>query len=309
MTSLIQTFLQILPVFFLVGLGYLLRSIRLLDAGFVQSLSRLVFYVFLPPLMFLGIAQTRLSESFEPAVIGWSLLGVAIFGILTFLATARWLEPSQRGVLAQGASRSNLAFVGLAILLNLHGDTILGKAAVFIAFQAFLINLLTILFLLLPHYSLKNPSNWRRIGTQLALNPIVLGCAFGMAFSALGYELSETFKRTMKDLAAPTLPLALLTVGASLGGSPMRNRLGLVMLATLLKLVLLPALIWLLLDAAGVSNPSLTMAVVLLGSPTAVTSFIMAKEMEGDEHLASAIIMASTVLSPLTLTAWIGFLS
>jgi hypothetical protein len=309
MHALIQTFLQILPVFFLVGLGYFLRSIRFLDAGFVQSLSRLVFYVLLPPLMFLGIAQTRLSESFEPAVIGWSLFGVALFSTLTFLATARWVDPSRRGVLTQGASRSNLAFVGLAILLNLYGETILGKAAVFIAFQAFLINLLTILFLLLPHYSLRNPSNWKRIGTQLALNPIVLGCAFGMAFSALGYELTETIKRTLTDLATPTLPLALMTVGASLGASPIRERLGLVMLATLLKLLVLPALIWFLLHAAQVPHSSLVMSVVLLGSPTAVTSFIMAKEMEGDENLASAIIMATTILSPLTLTAWIGFLS
>jgi len=308
MSSLVSVFLQILPVFALVGLGCLLRRIGVLDEASVRSLSRLVFYVLVPPLLFLGIAQTRLSDSFEPVVVLWSLVGVTLFSTLTFFC-AGGLGPSERGVLTQGASRSNLAFVGLAILLNLYGEQILGKAAVFIAFQAFLINLLTVLFLLLPHYSLKDPSSWRNIGRHLVLNPIVLGCAIGMVFSAFGWQLSGTLKQTLSDLATPTLPLALLTVGASLGGSPSRQKRGLVLIATLLKLVLLPGLIWFLLAMARVSPPSLTMAVVLLGSPTAVTSFIMAKEMRGDETLASAIILATTALSPLTMTAWIGFLS
>ncbi len=309
MPSLLRTFLQVLPVFLLVGIGYGLGRIGVLRPRTAGVLSRLVFYVFLPPLMFLGIAETRLSESFEPGVIFWSLAAVTVFSIAVFLATGPWLAPAQRGVLTQGASRSNLAFVGLAILLNLYGEGILGKAAVFIAFQAFLINLLTVFFLLVPHYSLKDPANWRRIGTQLVLNPIVLGCAVGMAFSASGCHLPPLWKTVLKDLAAPTLPLALLTVGATLKDSALRYRTSLVALAAFLKLGLLPGLVWLLLRLAGAESSSLVMAVVLLGSPTAVTSYIMAREMQGDHALASSIILATTVLSPVTLTVWIELLS
>ncbi|MEW6442133.1 MAG: AEC family transporter [bacterium] len=309
MSSFFPTLMQVVPVFFLVGLGFLLRRTGFLSESAVRSLTRLVFYVLLPPLMFLGVAETRLSVSFDPALILWSLAAVGLFSTVIFLATARWLVPAQRGVLTQGASRSNLAFVGLAILLNLYGEPILGKAAVFIAFQAFMINLLMVLFLLLPHHSLRDFSSWKRIGASLALNPIVLGCALGVAFSASTWELSGTLTRILRDLAAPTLPLALLTVGGSLGGSSAPRRMGLVLLAAFLKLVLLPALVWLFLVRAGVPTPSLVMAVVLLGSPTAVTSFIMAREMGGDENLASAIVVATTALSPLTLAAWIGILS
>jgi len=309
MASFFPTLFQIVPVFALVGLGSFLRWTGFLKEGAVHSLSRLVFYVLLPPFLFLGIAQTRLADSFEPALILWSLAGVALFSTVVFLATAGWLGPSQRGVLTQGASRSNLAFVGLAILINLYGETVLGKAAVFIAFQAFWINLLVVLFLLLPHYSPRDPSNWRRIATSLAWNPIVLGCALGLAFSASALELPETCRQILKDLSAPTLPLALLAVGASLEPSPARRQIGLVLLASFLKLVLLPALIWFFLVRAGVPASSMAMAVILLGSPTAVTSFVMARELEGDEKLASAIVVTTTALSPLTLAAWIGILS
>lgn len=309
MASLLRTFLQVLPVFLLVGIGYGLGRMGVLRPKTAGVLSRLVFYVFLPPLMFLGIAETRLSESFEPAVILWSLAAVTVFSIVVFVAAGPCLGPAQRGVLTQGASRSNLAFVGLAILLSLYGEGILGKAAVFIAFQAFLINLLTVFFLLIPHYSLKDPANWKRIGTQLVLNPIVLGCALGMAFSASGWHLAPIWRTVLKDLAAPTLPLALLTVGATLKDSALRYRTSLVILAAFLKLGLLPGLVWLLLRLAGVQNPSLLMAVILLGSPTAVTSYIMAREMQGDHALASSIILATTVLAPATLTVWIELLS
>lgn len=309
MASLLRTFLQVLPVFLLVGIGYGLGRIGVLRPRTAGVLSRLVFYVFLPPLMFLGIAETRLSESFEPEVILWSLAAVTVFSTVVFVAAGPCLGPAQRGVLTQGASRSNLAFVGLAILLSLYGEGILGKAAVFIAFQAFLINFLTVFFLLIPHYSLKDPANWKRIGAQLVLNPIVLGCALGMAFSASGWHLAPMWKTVLKDLAAPTLPLALLTVGATLKDSALRYRTSLVALAAFLKLGLLPGLVWLLLRLAGVQNPSLLMAVILLGSPTAVTSYIMAREMQGDHALASSIILATTVLAPATLTVWIELLS
>ena len=309
MPSLISTFLQVLPVFLLVGVGYGLGRIGLLRPRVAAVLSRLVFYVFLPPLMFLGIAETRLSESFEPDVILWSLAAVTVFSIVVFVTAGPFLAPAQRGVLTQGASRSNLAFVGLAILLSLYGEGILGKAAVFIAFQAFLINLLTVFFLLIPHYSLRDPANWKRIGLQLVLNPIVLGCASGMAFSASGWQLAPLWKTVLKDLAAPTLPLALLTVGATLKDSALRYRTGLVALAAFLKLGLLPGLVWFLLKLAQVPTPSLVMAVVLLGSPTAVTSYIMAREMQGDHALASSIILATTVLAPATMTVWIELLS
>ncbi len=309
MASLYFAFLQVLPVFLVIALGHGLRRIGLCTEAFTEQLSRLVFYVLMPPLLFLSVTETELARSFEPRVILPTLALVTLFTGAVFLGSARWLGPTQRGVFSQGAARANLMFLGLPILLSVYGDSVLGSAAVFIACHALLINLLAVLILLLPHYPGGGREVWKKMAAQILLNPIVLGCAAGIVAALLGYRPTGVLKATMKSLASATIPLALLLVGASLRATSLKGYLGLVSLTALLKLLVLPLLTYLLLEPLGVPRRSLVMAVVLLGAPTAVTSHIMAREMRGDEALASAMVMVTTLLSPLTLTAWIGLLS
>jgi predicted permease len=309
MALFLLTFLQICPVFIVVMLGYLLRRTHLFEEGFTRNLSRFVYYVTIPPLMFQGIAKTDLAFAFDAGVIFSSLCVLCILAVLTFAAASiRRLPPSQRGVLTQGACRSNLVFVGLAVFVNLYGQELLSKAAVFIAFQAFGINVLVVFFLLLPHHSLTQGESWLRLGREAAINPVIMGSAVGMLFSALHWRLPGPLDQTFEWIAQTALPLAMLTVGASLESSRIRDNSLLVSVSCFLKLILLPALTMLVLCWAGIRGESLAMAVILFASPTAVISYILTKEMKGDEDLASAIVMATTVLSPLTMTLWVVLL-
>jgi len=309
MSSLLLAFKQILPVFLVVALGFALRHARILREEFARELSRIVFYVLVPPLMFLGVAETRLEESFHPEVLFPTLLLVLFFGVAVYLAARSRLPPSRLGVFTQGAARSNLVFVGLAILMNLYGDAVLAESAVFIAFHALLINLLSVLFLTLPHHSWKDRSGWGRMAGQVVVNPVIVGCALGMVFSSTGLALPEILRTALQILARAALPLALLLVGASLYRAPLLGQSGQVFAACFLKLVALPGLVFLVLSRLEIQGLRMMMAVVLLGSPTATLSQIMAKEMEGDESLAAVIIMATTLLSAFTLTVWITLVS
>lgn len=309
MSSLLLAFQQILPVFFLIALGYALRWTRFMSDPFIKDLSSFVFYVLIPPLMFLSVVEYDLGKSFVPEVIFPTMLGLLLFSAAIYFLSGTRIAPSQKGVFTQGASRSNLVLVGLPILMSLYGDSILGKAALFICFHALLNNLLSVLFLLLPHHSLKKGSSWQKMAVQIVINPIILGCVAGMVFSSSGLVLPEILHKSLQGLSNATIPLALLIVGASLQRTPLGGQISLVGLSCLLKLVVFPGLIWLMLSWLGVSGQSVLMSVVLLGSPTAAVSQIMAKEMKGDETLASAIVMATTLLSPFTLTAWISLLS
>ncbi len=82
MSTLIFSFLQILPIFFLIGLGTLLRWRHVVNDAFLKDLSGLVFYVLIPPLLFLSIGETDLKTSFDPRMIFPSLAGVLIFSVL-----------------------------------------------------------------------------------------------------------------------------------------------------------------------------------------------------------------------------------
>lgn len=308
MSTLIFSFLQILPVFFLIGLGALLRRRHRVSEAFLQDLSRLVFYILIPPLLFLSIAEADLKASFDFHMLFPSLAGVLVFGVLLYTVSGRGLSPSIRGVFTQGASRSNLVFVGLAVSLKLYGDEVLGMSGVFIAFHALLINLLSVLFLTLPHHTLRDRASWKRIAAQILVNPVILGCTAGMAFAATGWTIPSVVREVLVSMSGATLPLALLIVGASLRKSTHGRRIRLVALATFLKLCALPGLIALLLHWADVSPQALLISVVFLGSPTAAVSQIMAKEMQGDEELAADIVMATTFFAPFTLAVWISLL-
>ena len=308
MALFLSTFLQVVPVFLVVMLGHLLRRMDIFDEGFTKRLSRFVYYVTIPPLMFQGIAKTNLSSVFDPTVIFSSFFTVSLLAILTFLTASIWLPPPQRGVITQGACRSNLVFVGLAVFVNLYGDSLLATALVFIAFQAFWINLLVVVFLLLPYYSLRQYESWLRLAKEVAVNPVIIGSAIGMVFSALQWRVPGPMDQTLDWIAQTALPLAMLTVGATLEASRIRTQGLLVFIACFLKLIFLPALTLLILSKIGIRGESLAMAVILFASPTAVISYIMTKEMKGDEDLASAIVMATTVVSPLTMTLWVVLL-
>ena len=199
--------------------------------------------------------------------------------------------------------------MGLPILINLYGDAILIEAIIFIVFHALLNNVLAVLFLLLPHHSRQKQAGWRQMAAQIILNPVVLGCAAAMAFAATGLTLPKIVEYPLTILSNALLPLALILVGASLERTPHDGQLILTGMACMIKLILLPAAALALLDWIGVRGTPVIMALILLGSPTATISQIMAKEMAGDERLASNIITSTILLSPLTLAAWIGLLS
>ncbi len=308
MSSLVAAFQKILPVFFLIALGYGLRRTRFMSDDFIKGLSQFVFYVLIPPLMFLSVAKESLKNSFDPVIIFPTMSCLVLFCGILFLMSGTRLPPSQQGVFTQGASRSNLILVGLPILENLYGESVLGPIVVFIAFHALLNNLLSVLVLVLPHHSWKEVSSWKRMAGQVIINPVILGCAAGMAFTSAELTLPTILEKTLQGLCNAAIPLALLIVGASLPRAPMRGQVRLVGFSCLLKLLLFPLCIYFVLDWLDVSKQGLLISVVLLGSPTAAISQIMAKEMKGDESLASSIVTMTTLLSPFTLSVWISLL-
>jgi predicted permease len=103
--------------------------------------------------------------------------------------------------------------------------------------------------------------------------------------------------------------LALLATGAELDLRLLISRPGLLMTACVGKLLLLPGLTWVLGWWIGADPVALAAAVVLMACPAAVASGPMARQLGGDEALAAAIIVATTIMAPLTLVLWLMLLT
>ena len=128
MNSLIEITNIVLPVFLVIGLGYVLGTIGFLGPEASSRLSKLVFYVAGPVLLFRSAALTPLSRAIDLRAMV-SIAGLTVLtAFVVYLACLR-SSPSRRGVLAQGAQRSNMFLIGLPLIDNAFGATVLGPAA------------------------------------------------------------------------------------------------------------------------------------------------------------------------------------
>ncbi len=299
----------IAPLFLVIGLGALLRRRGFVTAEGAATLSRLVFRVAAPALLLRSVGTRPLAESAElgsiAVIVGASVLTAA----LTYLVTRG--QPRNRiGVLAQGSFRSNTVFYGLPVVTYAYGDDAVGRAAVVIGTMVITYNLLGALVLALPRKRVSAGSGelWRGVLREMAGNPLVLGILGGIALSASGWTLPDVADRTLEMIGRTALPLALLSIGSGLDPKHLPSEWRPALAISLVKLVAYPAAIWAALSAMGLEGEALRVPVVLLSSPCAVMAYIMAKEMNGDEGLASAIVIGSTLLATVTSVAWLTLL-
>lgn len=307
MTSLIEIVNIVSPVFLVIGLGYLLGSIGWMGPAASSWLSKLVFYVAAPVLLFRSTAHTPLSRAIDPT----TMASVAAVTVLT--ASAVYLvclrsPPARRGVLAQGSMRSNMVFVGLPVIDNAFGPDVLGPAAVLIGLMVPVYNLLAVLLLSLPHREegTGRQGIWKKAALDVLRNPLILGTLSGVLFSALNLPVPTGIDRSLELVARMALPAALLSVGAGMDLGQVRLEMLPTAAITSIKLIAYPAAIYACLGVFGVTGLERQFVVLLFASPTAVVSVIMAQEMKGDEHLAASIVIATTLGSLLSISAWIA---
>lgn len=298
----------VLPVFLLIGLGYLLRAVRFLDDETSAAIVRFVFYVSAPALLFHSTIQTPLSESLNPAALG-VLVAVSVLVAFGTYAAAWRSDPRRRGVLAQGAHRSNMVFVGLPIVANAYGNDVLGRVAVPVAVMVIVYNFLAVLVLSLPrrNTSARDPRVWKSTLGKMIYNPLIIGCSLGMLGSLVGLKLPMAVGDTLGLLGRVALPLALISVGAGLDLSKLRADLAAAAVMSFLKLIVYPALIFIGLRLVGQDDVMSRAIVMITATPTAVVSYIMAREMNGDQQLAGAIVIGSTLMSLVTMLGWLLF--
>jgi predicted permease len=299
----------VLPIFLVVGLGWGLRRGRFLTAEGNGLLTRLVYWVAAPALLFRSAAATPLDE-------GANLWGLLVIGVVSVaMAVAVYLAafrsaPSRRGVIAQGAFRSNQVFIGLPLVYNAWGVDAVGQVAIVVGLTVVIYNVLAVPVLTLPH-RVRGVKPWAgalRGARTIMTNPLALGCLAGIAWAATSLTLPRALDDALDLVGRTALPLALISVGAALDFRRLRHELPVTLLIALLKLGVYPALVWLGLSWLGVSGLALKGVVLVAATPTAVASYVMSVELGGDEQLTAALIIGTTLASLPALVVWLWLL-
>ena len=305
--SIMNILTTIIPIFAIIVLGWLARVYGFIRSEFIEPANRLVFYLALPAMVFRAISRASLSTQFDMSVVALTLLSVCIvFGIALLLVRRNHLPRSQRGTFIQTSFHGNLGYIGLAVVFYYLGNEGLVRASIIMGFLMILQNLLAVIALQM--HSPRNPTSTKRWVSALKImhNPIILSALAGLLVSLTALPVPLVLGRCLDILRDLALPMALLIIGASLSFEMLRSKLKVVLACGLLKLILLPGIGFILYRLFNVLPDAYLPGIILLASPTATVTYVMAGEMQGDSELAVAAISLNTLLSAVTYSVWLG---
>jgi hypothetical protein len=181
------------------------------------------------------------------------------------------------------------------------GDEGLKKGSILIGFLILVNNTLAIIVI---SWASREHTNILNSLASIIKTPLIIATFLGMVLLYFGIPLPKLFMKSMGILANIALPMALIIIGASMSVSTIKNSFKLSGIVTLIKLMVLPFLSFLFCYAYDIPSRDALPGIILLATPAATTSFILANQLGGDTELASGVITLSTLLSPLAFIFW-----
>lgn len=297
----------IIPIFCVIAIGWLFHRRGFIPQAFLEPANRLLFYLAIPAMIFRAIANSGFQQWFHPMLLFIVLAAVAggYAGAWIFCRVTG-VSARQAGSFIQSAGHGNLGYIGLAVVFYYLGDEGLAQASVVAGFLMILQNALSILALQAHASNLQRRRRFLQLTGRVFAHPIILAAVAGIAVAVSGWHLPVILDRSLDIVRSMALPLALLLIGASLAFASILHNLKLGLVASVIKLLLMPACGWLLFRLMGFSNNELLPGLILLAAPTATVTYVMAQEMGGDVDLSVAAISASTLFSALSFSFWLA---
>lgn len=303
-----NTIQTIIPIFVVIFLGTLARKKGWIPNSFLKPANQLTFYLAIPAMIFRAIVKSDFRTQFDSYLLISTLLPLFVIFILFWLFTIITGVPkSQRGTLVESSVHGNIGYIGLAVVFYFLGAEALPSTGILLAFLMLAHNGLAVVVLQINATSTSKKKGWIQILSNIVVNPIILTATAGIGCSLIQFQMPVIIDRTLGILANLALPLALLLIGASLSFHVKIKQLVMVVLASLAKLIVLPALgLWLYIYF-NLEPSAFLPGLILLSAPVATVSYIIAVEMNGDPDLAVTTISISTALSSVTMVFWLYY--
>jgi malate permease and related proteins len=308
MENLIYSLNATMPVFFVMVVGYVLKHIGMLNNNFIEVSNKFNFKVTLPILLCVDIGSTNIVKNFDGKYILFCAVVTSIcFWSIWFFTRKFMKDPFMRGTFVQASFRGSAAILGIAFIQNIYGST--GMASMMIIGAVPFYNIYSVIVLTFEGKNgIGGKSSIKHACVNIIKNPIIIGIILGMIVSLLNIHFPKMIDKTLKNFAVIASPLALVTIGAGFEGRKALAKIKPTLVASFIKLILQAAIFLPLAVYFGFKDQKLVALIIMLGSPTTVSSYIMAKSMNNDGVLSSSIVVATTVLSAFTLTFWIFLL-
>lgn len=308
MDSLFYSLNATMPVFLVMVVGYFFKRIRLVNDEFVRVSNQFNFKCTLPVLLFTDIASTNIRENFDLKYVLFCA-GVTTIAFVCIWVGARIFikDKSIIGAFVQASYRSSAAVLGVAFIQNIYGTS--GMAPLMIIGSVPLFNVFAVIVLTFETNDESVRGDFKKTlkkaGINILKNPIIVSIFLGVIASYFNVCFPAIINKTLGLIANLATPLALIAIGAGFKGRAAIKKIRPTAAAALIKLVVLPGIFLFAAVKMGFTDQKLVALIIMLGSPTTPSSYIMTQNMGGDSVLTSSAIVTTTLLASVTLTFWI----
>ncbi len=305
---MIDFFLLSLPIFGIVAAGWAAASLGWVPAGTIDILGIFSVRFAVPALIASLISTQPLSVSFDTQFyFGYLFCGLNIFFMVFFISRVVNKNTSIAAAHATTASLGNLGFLGPPIMLAFFGARGAGPLAMAITVEVMI--LLSLGSALMSVSENAHAKIGQIIFRSTLLNPIVLAILVGVTLAATNTVLPRPLEQFLTIMGGAAGPTALFALGAALAVQKI-DRAGVIAALSIAvaKLALYPVLIWLVLaKLLGLDPFWWQTGVVIAAMPSAGHIFVLAQRYRADPERVSAVIVASTVISVVTVpfVAWL----
>ena len=308
MDNLIFSLNATIPIFLMMLLGLLFRKLGWIDEVFASKMNKFVFLVPLPVLLFEDLSTVDFAQV-------WNLKFVLFCFVATFLSIGiaaavsfLWKDRTLQGEFIQASYRSSAALLGIAFIQNIYGDA--GMAPLMIIGSVPLYNVMAVVVLSFfqPEKRKLDRQVWISTLKGIVTNPIIIGIVAGLVWSALRLPMPGILEKTVSNIGAVATPMGLMAMGATFDIRKAFGKAKPAITASGMKLVgfaalFLPVAVWL-----GFRQEELVAILIMLGSATTVSCYVMARNMGHEGTLTSSTVMLTTLFSAFSVTGWLYIL-
>lgn len=298
------------PVFLMMIFGWLCRKIGLLDEHTTAKLNKFTFRALLPALLFMDLSKADVRSVWDGKFVLFcfcaTLLSVSAAAVYSLMHR----DKAERGEIIQAAYRSSAAVLGIAFVNNIYGEATVAALMIVGTVPLYNVIAVTVLSVTSPDKDKKSSKSALLLNTLkgIATNPIILGIAVGIAWALLRIPQPVILNRSVTYLGNMATPLSLIALGASFRISDAKGKVLITAGAVFMKLVVFCAVFLPLAIHFGFRGEKLVAILVMLGSATTGSCFVMAKNFGHRGAITAFAVMLATLCSAFTLTGWLFLL-
>ncbi len=272
--------------------GWLFRKYGIVEEGSEKAFNRYLYYLALPALIIVKIADTPLSG------LGWRFLAAntlplaAVMGLVWALWKAGAFDWKLARLLLIVSVLGNTVYLGFPVAAMRLGEQAIGYAAIAASIQNIFIFTFGFVVMTLICDGACPPGRFLRL---IGRNVVLWSSVAGLVIAAFGLSLPSLLHRVLSDIGKTTLPLSLFTIGVSLYGKKIARNIPRIALVSGFKLLLLPFFYIVFAGWAGFTGLVSKVTFIEIVTPVAVLNYIIALEFDFDSELVSQSILFSTL--------------